>query len=49
MKYLKENYFSLSKPQQVSAEMIFSKQVIFENDVDGENLHVYGPIIDATR
>ncbi|XP_055917893.1 uncharacterized protein LOC129950099 [Eupeodes corollae] len=48
LKYLKENYFSLSKPQQVSAEMIFSKPVVFENDFKVEDLHLFGPIIERS-
>ncbi|XP_055854741.1 uncharacterized protein LOC129918300 [Episyrphus balteatus] len=48
LKYLKENYFSLTKPQQISAEMIFSKPVVFENDFDVDYLHLYGPIVESS-
>ncbi|XP_075168204.1 closca [Haematobia irritans] len=46
LNFLKENYFSKTKSQNISAQMIFTEKVTFKDDLDGINVLLLGPIVE---
>ncbi|XP_037941392.1 uncharacterized protein LOC119674329 [Teleopsis dalmanni] len=47
LNWLKDNYFSLSKPQEITTKFIFNNDVIFEDVLEADELQVYGLITDT--
>lgn len=47
--YLRENYFSKSKAQDVSVEMVFSEGAVCEKEINGNEVQVFGTLIEGRR
>lgn len=49
MEFVKENYFSMTESQNISAKLVFSAKAVFEEDIEANNVQLFGPIIEGKR
>lgn len=49
MQYLKENYLSLSRPQDVRTELILSGEAKFEGELSANNIRLAGLLMETSR
>ena len=47
--YLRKNYFSKTKSQEISAEIVFSEGVSCVKDLNVNNLQVFGKLLEKER
>lgn len=49
LSYISENYFSKTKPQQIISQVVFADTVTFAEDIQTDDIQLFGPIIEEER
>lgn len=49
LSYISENYFSKTKPQQIISQVVFAETVTFAEDIQADDIQLFGPIIEEER